>query len=316
MRPRQGNRGRARYEKLGTVLDAEESPVSRTSPVGVDIGSAAGDGRAPAAAILRAPRRGRKRFRFARRATLRRSVQLLRSFRFEQTDPALFYGGIATDSVHLLGDFFADITGRDLSGTTVLDVGGGPGYFADEFAGAGARYIPVEPDPSEMHAAGITVPAAVRGSGMALPFRDDAVDICFSSNVAEHVPDPWRMADEMVRVTKPGGMVVLSYTVWLGPFGGHETGPWHYLGGEYAARRYRRKYGREPKNRFGTSLFAVSARAGVRWSQHTSANVYAVFPRYHPRWAWWLVRVPVIRELLVSNLVVVAGKPGRPSAAD
>lgn len=259
-----------------------------------------------------APRRPRKRFRFARRATLGRSVRLLRSFRFEQSEPARFYGGIATDSVHLLGDFHADLTGRDLAGTTVLDVGGGPGYFADEFARAGARYIPVEPDPSEMHAAGITVPAAVRGSGMALPFRDDAVDICFSSNVAEHVPDPWRMADEMVRVTKPGGIIVLSYTVWLGPFGGHETGPWHYLGGEYAARRYRRKNGQEPKNRFGVSLFAVTARDGVRWAERAAATVHAVFPRYHPRWAWWLVRIPGLRELLVSNLVVVAEKPGEP----
>lgn len=262
------------------------------------------------------PRRTRKRFRFAQRATLSRSIRLLRSFRFEQTDPALFYGGIATDSVDLLGDFHTDITGRDLTGTTVLDVGGGPGYFADEFARAGARYIPVEPDPSEMHAAGIAVPAAVRGSGMALPFRDDAVDICFSSNVAEHIPDPWRMAEEMVRVTKPGGIIVLSYTVWLGPFGGHETGPWHYLGGEYAARRYRRKTGHEPKNRFGISLFAVPARDGLRWSERTSAIVHAVFPRYHPRWAWWLVRIPAIRELLVSNLVVVAEKPGGPAQHD
>ncbi|MFQ6229547.1 class I SAM-dependent methyltransferase [Nocardia sp. NPDC002869] len=251
-----------------------------------------------------------RRFRFARRASVRRSLRLLHSFRFEQTDPARFYGGIATDSAHLLADFYADLTGRDLAGATVLDVGGGPGYFADEFARAGARYIPVEPDPSEMHAAGISVPAAVRGSGMALPFRDDAVDICFSSNVAEHVPDPWRMADEMVRVTRPGGMIVLSYTVWLGPFGGHETGPWHYLGGEYAARRYRRRHGKEPKNRFGTSLFAVRAADGVRWSHRTSAHVFALFPRYHPRWAWWLVRAPGIRELLVSNLVVVASKPG------
>ncbi|MEV3959525.1 class I SAM-dependent methyltransferase [Nocardia sp. NPDC050193] len=250
-----------------------------------------------------------QRFRFARRASVRRSLRLLHSFRFEQTDPARFYGGIATDSALLLADFYADLTGRDLAGATVLDVGGGPGYFADEFARAGARYIPVEPDPSEMHAAGISVPAAVRGSGMALPFRDDAVDICFSSNVAEHVPDPWRMADEMVRVTRPGGMIVLSYTVWLGPFGGHETGPWHYLGGEYAARRYRRRHGKEPKNRFGTSLFAVRAADGVRWSQRTSAHVFALFPRYHPRWAWWLVRIPGIRELLVSNLVVVARKP-------
>ncbi|WP_280181952.1 class I SAM-dependent methyltransferase [Nocardia farcinica] len=249
--------------------------------------------------------------RFARRATLRRSLRLLGSFRFEQTDPALFYGGIAADSAAMLADFYADLVGADLRGATVLDVGGGPGYFADEFAKAGARYIPVEPDPSEMHAAGLSVPAAVRGSGMALPFRDDAVDICFSSNVAEHVPEPWTMAEEMVRVTRPGGLIVLSYTVWHGPFGGHETGPWHYLGGEYAARRYRRKHGREPKNRFGRSLFAVRAADGLRWASTTTAHVHTVFPRYHPRWAWWLVRVPLVRELSVSNLVVVATKPHR-----
>ena len=61
------------------------------------------------------------------------------------------------------------------------------------------------------------------------------VDICLSSNVAEHVPRPWQLGGEMLRVTKPGGLAVLSYTVWLGPFGGHEMGLTHYLGG--AARR-------------------------------------------------------------------------------
>ncbi len=255
-------------------------------------------------------RADRRRPRFAERATLCRSIRLLSSFRFEQTAPAVFYGGLATDSAAMISDFYADVTGRELAGATIIDVGGGPGYFADEFARTGARYIPVEPDPSELHAAGLTVPGAVRGSGMALPFRDGAVDICFSSNVAEHVPDPWLMADEMVRVTRPGGVIVLSYTVWHGPFGGHETGPWHYLGGEYAARRYVRKHGREPKNRFGRSMFAVRAADGLRWAQRTPAQVFAVFPRYHPRWAWWLVRIPWLRELLVSNLVVVAVKPG------
>ncbi|MFC3963555.1 class I SAM-dependent methyltransferase [Nocardia jiangsuensis] len=251
--------------------------------------------------------------RFARRATLRRSLRLLGSFRFEQSDPAVFYGGLATDTAELIADFYLDATGRDLTGATVLDVGGGPGYFAHEFDRAGARYLPVEPDSSEMHAAGLSVPGAVRGSGMALPFRDGAVDVCLSSNVAEHVPDPWLMADEMVRVTRPGGLVVLSYTVWHGPFGGHETGPWHYLGGEYAARKYKRKHGREPKNRFGRSLFAVGAAAGLRWAARTPAQVEAIFPRYHPRWAWWLVRLPLFRELLVSNLVVVAIAPDRPA---
>ncbi len=243
---------------------------------------------------------------FARRATLRRSVRLLSDFRFEQTDPDRFYGALATDSLELIGDLHAGATGRTLEGLTVLDVGGGPGYFADAFRGAGATYVPVEPDPTEMHAAGLPAHGGIRGSGMALPVRDASVDICFSSNVAEHVPQPWTMADEMLRVTKPGGLMVLSYTLWWGPFGGHETGPWHAFGGEYAARRYARKHGREPKNRFGVSLFDVGAADGLTWARSTTdGDLLAAFPRYHPRWAWWLVRVPLVREFLVSNLVLV-----------
>ena len=243
---------------------------------------------------------------FARRATLRRSVRLLSDFRFEQTDPDRFYGALATDSLELIGDLHAGATGRTLEDLTVLDVGGGPGYFADAFRGAGATYVPVEPDPTEMHAAGLPAHGGIRGSGMALPVRDASVDICFSSNVAEHVPQPWTMADEMLRVTKPGGLMVLSYTLWWGPFGGHETGPWHAFGGEYAARRYARKHGREPKNRFGVSLFDVGAADGLTWARSTTdGDLLAAFPRYHPRWAWWLVRVPLVREFLVSNLVLV-----------
>ena len=64
----------------------------------------------------------------------------------------------------------------------------------------------------------------------------------------------------MLRVTRPGGLAILSYTVWLGPFGGHEMGLTHYLGGARAADRYTRKHGHRPKNDYGSSLFAVSAR--------------------------------------------------------
>ncbi len=243
---------------------------------------------------------------FERRATLRRSVGLLGSFRFEQTAPDRFYGGLAEDTVELVGDLYRGLTGDGLSGTTVVDVGGGPGYFADAFAGAGSRYVPIEPDPSEMHAAGLRVGGSIRGSGLALPLRTGSVDVCLSSNVAEHVPRPWVMGDEMLRVTRPGGLTVLSYTLWWGPFGGHETGPWHAFGGEYAARRYTRKHGHEPKNRYGRSLFAVGCAEGLEWARSTPhGELVAAFPRYHPRWAWWLVDVPVVREFLVSNLVLV-----------
>lgn len=244
----------------------------------------------------------------ARRATLSRSLRLLSEFRFEQRDPDRFYGALAEDTVALVTDLWTGIHGTAPTGSTVLDVGGGPGYFASAFTGAGLRYVGVEPDPREMHAAGPRLQRRegtfVRASGTALPFGDGSVDICLSSNVAEHVPEPWRLGDEMLRVTRPGGLVVLSYTVWLGPFGGHEMGLTHYLGGRRAAERYTRKHGHRPKNDYGSSLFAVSAAAGLKWAASTGALV-AAFPRYHPRWAWRTVRVPLLREFTVSNLVLV-----------
>lgn len=248
--------------------------------------------------------------RTRRFSTLPRSWSLLRAIRHEQTRPELFYRPLAEDTAELLDTLLLDARGSDLTGTSVLDVGGGPGYFAAAFAARGAWYVPVEPDVGEMAAAGISVPGSVRGDGQSLPFRDARFDVVYSSNVAEHVPEPWTMADEMLRVTRPGGLMVLSYTVWLGPFGGHETGLWeHYVGGEFARRRYERRHGRPPKNVWGESLFAVSAADGLRWASTVEgADLLLAFPRYHPSWAWWMVRVPLLREFLVSNLVVVLRK--------
>ncbi|AFP36784.1 class I SAM-dependent methyltransferase [Mycolicibacterium smegmatis] len=245
--------------------------------------------------------------RFAGRATLRRSVRLLSQFRFEQSEPARFYGALADDTVAMVADLWTGVTGDSPAGRTVLDVGGGPGYFASAFEQAGMRYVGVEPDPREMHAGPAGEPGAgvfVRASGMALPFADSSVDICLSSNVAEHVRNPWRLGNEMLRVTRPGGLAVLSYTVWLGPFGGHEMGLTHYLGGARAAERYTRRHGHRPKNDYGSSLFAVSAADGLQWARSTGALV-AAFPRYHPRWAWRMTSIPGFREFAVSNLVLV-----------
>jgi SAM-dependent methyltransferase len=244
---------------------------------------------------------------FAERATLRRSVRLLSEFAYEQRRPDRFYGALASDTASLVDDLWRGARGEPAAGRVVLDVGGGPGYFASAFAEHGVDYLAVEPDPAEMHATPNASAGAgnfVRASGMALPFADDSVDICLSSNVAEHVPAPWRLGDEMLRVTKPGGLTVLSYTVWLGPFGGHETGLAHYLGGARAARRYTRKHGHSPKNNYGSSLFDVSVADGLRWARSTGALV-AAFPRYHPQWAWWVTSVPLLREFVVSNLVLV-----------
>jgi SAM-dependent methyltransferase len=239
----------------------------------------------------------------ARTATLGRSVRLFRAFLREQGDPDHFYSVLAADSVGQLAEHVA------LPGRRLLDVGGGPGYFADAFRAAGADYVGLDPDVGELSARGGPAPGMLRGSGQALPVRTGAVDVCYSSNVLEHVPRPWTMAAEMVRVTKPDGLVYLSFTPWLSPWGGHETAPWHYLGGRRARARYRARTGHEPKNRFGESLFAVSVGAALRWARdRRDVELVAALPRYHPWWARWVVAVPLVREVVCWNLVIVLRK--------
>jgi SAM-dependent methyltransferase len=234
------------------------------------------------------------------RADLRRSVRLFRDFRVEPTDPARFYGALAEDSVGQLSGYL------DLRGATMLDVGGGPGYFRDAFTAAGATYWALDADVGELSGRGTVAAGTVIGDGMRLPFRDDAVDLCYSSNVLEHVPHPWRMAEEMLRVTRPGGVAFISYTSWYGPWGGHETAPWHFVGGAYARRRYARTHGHEPKNKYGESLFELTVKQGVEWARRQRlGEVLDVIPRYNPRWSYVLTRTPGLRELLTWNLVIV-----------
>jgi SAM-dependent methyltransferase len=179
------------------------------------------------------------------REGLRRSVELFRAFRVEQTDPAHFYTLLAEDSVQQLSRWVA------LEGRTVLDVGGGPGYFRDAFLRAGASYVSVDADRGEMSAAGAPGPGTILGSALQLPLRTDAVDVTYSSNVLEHVPAPEQMADELVRVTRPAGWSSSATTTGWRPTAGTRPRPWHYLGGRYAADRYAARQGRRPKNDYG-----------------------------------------------------------------
>ncbi len=235
-----------------------------------------------------------------RRATLSRSTRLLGGFRTEQSDPDGFYSMLAEDMVDQIDRH------HQVNGAMALDVGTGAGYMTRAMRAAGAHCYGIEYDLGELTWRGEPPTGIAIASALAMPFADRSFDVVFSSNVLEHVPDPWTMADEMVRVTRSGGIVYLSYTNWLSPWGGHETAPWHYLGGERAARRYEERTGVPAKNRFGESLFAVSVADALHWAEHQSdAELVEAFPRYHPWWAQWVVAVPGVREVVTWNLVLV-----------
>lgn len=231
---------------------------------------------------------------------LRRSWGLFQAFRHEQDEPAATYGLLASDTAALIGRY------RDLAGAVAVDVGGGPGYTAEALRGAGAQAFTVDPFADELTLHGRTPVGAVIGDGLRLPFGDGTLDVCCTLNALEHVVSPWAFLAELVRVTKPGGLVFVGVTNWLSPWGGHETSPWHYLGGTRAARRYEQRTGHPPKNLYGESLFRVGVGETMRWAaERSDVTVVDAFPRYYPRWCRPLVRVPGVREVATWNLALV-----------
>jgi glycosyltransferase involved in cell wall biosynthesis/SAM-dependent methyltransferase len=231
---------------------------------------------------------------------LRRSIGLLKGFRTQYDDPDGFYALLADDTVDLVKDY------QPVEGQRVIDVGGGPGYFAQAFRRAGAASVFVEPFWDAMTAPGRSLGYGVIGDGMNLPFPDGAFDVSHSSNVIEHVTDPQLFFDEMLRVVRPGGLVFMAFTNWFSPFGGHETSPWHYLGGERAVARYEKKAGHPPKNRFGSSLFRLDIAEVLAWARRRQdADLIDTFPRYYPSWTKPLVAIPGVREVVTWNLVIV-----------
>lgn len=227
---------------------------------------------------------------------LARSMRLFRAFLREQTDPDTFYHLLARDAVGQIRRH------TDLDGRLVVDVGGGAGFAAESFRRIGARCVVVDAHYEELFLFGRQPSRALVADGCRLPVRDASADVCHCSNVLEHVPDPWGLLEETIRILRPGGLLYLSFTNWYSPWGGHETSPWHYLGGERAALRYQRRCGQPPKNRYGVNLFPVHIREVWQWlSDHPQVAIAEAVPRYYPSWCRFVLHIPAVREVATWN---------------
>jgi SAM-dependent methyltransferase len=230
-----------------------------------------------------------------------RTVHLLKLFRKEVDDPDRFYHYLAGDVVRHISRF------QSPAGAVAVDIGGGPGYTAEALKTAGAHCVVADYSLAELGLHERQPESAIQCDAQALPLRDGSANLVYSSNVLEHVPQ-WRsMLTEMLRVLEPDtGLGYLTFTNWYSPWGGHETSPWHYLGGSYAAKRYERKFGRQPKNEFGVSLFRLDIREVVDWfHERSDVEILWLGPRYLPEWMRWIEQVPGVREVITWNLVIV-----------
>lgn len=99
----------------------------------------------------------------------------------------------------------------------VADIGTGTGYVAMGLAplvhkvyGVDASAEMLRVAEENMHQQGLTNVEFKMGDGLNLPFEDNSLDAVFANMYLHHIGEPLLAIAEMVRVLKPGGVLVIT----------------------------------------------------------------------------------------------------------
>lgn len=90
----------------------------------------------------------------------------------------------------------------------ILDAGTGEGALSDALYRRGYWVVACDVSPSRFRASG--VPCIQADFAAALPFADASFDAVVSSEVLEHIENPYHLARECARILRPGGTIVLT----------------------------------------------------------------------------------------------------------
>jgi SAM-dependent methyltransferase len=191
----------------------------------------------------------------------------------------------------------------------ILDAGCGSGRVLDELARFG-DVMGVDLSPSAVAA------AWSRGHNVAmarvedLPFADSTFDLVTCLDVIEHTPDDVRALRELVRVTRPGGYLLLTAPAYQSLWSAHDVRNEHY-------RRYRRKGLREVAATAGWQLvrdthfnsLLLPAAAAMRLAAGTRGAHDRSELALTPPWLHSLLELPLRLEaaLLARGISLAAG---------
>jgi SAM-dependent methyltransferase len=170
------------------------------------------------------------------------------------------------------------------AGPRVLDLGCGGGFLLRAVQEAGAQVSGLEPSLQGLQ---VAERRGIRDlylcGGQRLPFADAQFDGVLCMDVVEHVPDERSVLNEVFRVLRPGGLLLISVPAY-NVLWGHEDA----LGGHF--RRYRRP-----------ALRRAASKAGfeVEWINYFLApfffpvllvrGIARVFPQ--PKDIWGIMRL-------------------------
>ncbi len=134
------------------------------------------------------------------------------------------------------------------AGAVAADLGAGSGFVTEALLKAGLRVVAVDQSQAMLEVmqskfAGQALTTYL-GSAEALPLPDGSVEFAFANMYLHHVEDPARAIQEMARILKPGGKLVITdldshdftflreehHDRWMG-FAREEVAGWFELAG-------------------------------------------------------------------------------------
>ena len=146
----------------------------------------------------------------------------------------------------------------------ILDLGCGMGGFLEGLSKFGENVYPSDISvESLVHVADRGFDGAVVSNGYKLPYADSSIDLVCLFDAIEHIPDDKKVMQEVARILKPGGRVLISVPAYQFLYANNDRVAQH-------CRRYNRR-----------NLRAVIEQAGIRVVRNTHANIF-LFPLILP----------------------------------
>lgn len=170
---------------------------------------------------------------------------------------------------------------EEYSDKKILDCGCGTGEFTTWYAARGNRMTAIDLsrpsiEQAKAYAAGYDLDDRIefrRHSVLELDFPEDSFDIVYSYGVLHHTPDPYRGFQNMVRVCKPGGIVIVSvYNLYSRYILRQKQRLINVLAGDDVEKRFK----------WGKRLFPITARKlKLRAHDESDAILYDQFAIPH-----------------------------------
>jgi len=215
---------------------------------------------------------------------------------------------------------------RLIDGKSVLDVGCGLGGFVVAMASkTTARVVGLDIFPlfssayQESQRRGYDNVSFIQGSTKEL--ADNSFDVVISHDSFEHFNEPALMLSEMVRLAKPGGIVLIKFgPPWRNPWGRHMGGtvrkdrPWiHLLFSERTLMRCHSVYHNDDvlQERYAALEGGLNRMTIAKFTRLLNQNPQIaiqkleVIPLY---WARFLANIPILNEFIASAVRVRAIK--------